>query len=308
MPGISYREGCFRLSIGALTLFCFHLPYFALASLLTTFNGLIGYVSLGVMWLCWFASGLASSVVIKYIGIRLTAILSCSFSVLFPLGNFYPSYPTLVIGSAFLGLGGGPIWTVILYYVNEAAELTSCYLQKDAKALISLFHGIVYMSYFTSALLGSLISSAFLLPSQLLATNTTGFNETGLCAVESDFIQTPAWSRYGLLVVSLAFSILAVIISILIRGTIPTCCHQQGFYDTSDESKPQNYKMILFKRLLEITLSPQYLLVFPISFLPGVNQGFFFGAFAQVYTYHMIKFQVSYGMKGQRVLKGVLID
>ena len=287
--GISRCEGYSRLIVGTTIHFLLHMPYFAMAGVLTSFNGLIGFVALGSMWLCWCVSQFVSSVTLKLIGMKCSFILTSILYTLFTLGNFYPTWLTLIGGSALMGVGGGIIWTAVLSYVTDAAKKMCLTTGKDARYVISRFHGIVHLGYCGSALIGSLISSAFLLPSQLLSiatfnsSNITELNETRFCDVETSFETTPEWATFGVLAVGLLSSITALLLSFCIKGSASLCYQPWSYYYISENKRKR--KKSFLKTYLRVTFHPRYNFAFLISFLSGLNQGFFFGKFSKVRVY-----------------------
>ncbi|KAM4695107.1 protein unc-93 homolog A-like [Discoglossus pictus] len=147
------------LSFGILLLYTAYMGLQTLQSSLNKIEGL-GVASLSVMYVSLSISSLLlPPLLIKKIGCKWTIVAAMFCFISYSLCNFYPSWPTLIISSILVGIGGGPLWasksTYITIIGNKYAELCG----KPTKDVVNQYFGMFFLICQTCRVWGNLISS-----------------------------------------------------------------------------------------------------------------------------------------------------
>ncbi|XP_040206649.1 protein unc-93 homolog A-like [Rana temporaria] len=269
------------LSFGILLLYTAYMGLQTLQSSLNRINGL-GVASLSVMYVSLSLSSLfLPPLLIKKIGCKWTIVASMFCFISYSLCNFYPSWPTLIISSVLVGLGGGPLWasksTYITIIGNKYAETCG----KLAKDVVNQYFGIFFLICQTCRVWGNLISSLV-----FHLTPNAGFdapNQTicgaGDCPAELTQSGNNTAGRpsntviYILLGSYTACGVLAVLLIIIFMDEIQAEKAQQ-------EDNTCSTLLAAFKHLRD----KRQCLLIPLTMFSGFEQGFIASDFTKSYV------------------------
>lgn len=168
--------------MGAVFFFIFT-SYLSLRNLQSSLNdvGGLGMYSLSCVYAFLFIGSIFTTTIVQRLRPKVAMVASMTGFLLYDLANFYPSFYTLVPASCAVGFCLAVIWTSqATYMANIAAsfaELTGAKVQN----VMSRFHGIFFVFFQSSQIVGGLISSLLLTSTPLLAStpNVTTSYENG---------------------------------------------------------------------------------------------------------------------------------
>ncbi|KAM8953536.1 protein unc-93 homolog A-like [Pelodytes ibericus] len=272
------------LSFGILLLYTAYMGLQTLQSSLNKIEGL-GVASLSVMYVTLSISSLLlPPLLIKKIGCKWTIVASMFCFITYSLCNFYPSWPTLIISSVLVGIGGGPLWasksTYITIIGNKYAEMCG----KSAKDLVNQYFGIFFFICQTCRVWGNLISSLIfnLTPAagSLEAANQTicGADDCPVVTAQSGN-STDGPSKtviYILLGSYTACGVLAVLMIILFLDKTQVDQEKNKDAETS-------FCATLLSALKHLRDKRQCLLI-PLTMFSGFEQGFIASDFTKSYV------------------------
>ncbi|XP_053315961.1 protein unc-93 homolog A-like [Spea bombifrons] len=272
------------LSFGILLLYTAYMGLQTLQSSLNKIQGL-GVASLSVMYVSLSISSLfLPPILIKKFGCKWTIVASMFCFISYSLCNFYPSWPTLIISSILVGIGGGPLWASKSIYItitgNKYAEMCG----KISKDVVNQYFGIFFFICQTCRVWGNLISSLIfhLTPN---AGSLDGSNQTVCGAADCPIESTQAGNTTGgpsktviyiLLGSYTACGVLAVLLIIL-------------FLDQNHGDKEKNtdngtsFCSTLLSALKHLRDKRQCLLI-PLTMFSGFEQGFIASDFTKSYV------------------------
>ncbi|XP_077148914.1 protein unc-93 homolog A-like isoform X2 [Ranitomeya variabilis] len=155
----SHLKNILILSFGILLLYTAYMGLQTLQSSLNNIEGL-GVASLSVMYVSLSLSSLLlPPLLIKKIGCKWTIVASMFCFISYSLCNFYPSWPTLIISSILVGLGGGPLWASKSTYITITGTKYAETCGKLSKDVVNQYFGIFFLICQTCRVWGNLISS-----------------------------------------------------------------------------------------------------------------------------------------------------
>ena len=170
VKAITYRN---LLGVTVSFFFCFS-SYVSLLSLQSSLNsdeglGLASLITLGVL----FSLGVFfSPSLIGLLGTKRSIICGYVAILIYTVSNYYPSWYTLIPGSAVGGFGAASVlWTGAYTHINSVAIKSALPLKEDPKYLISLFTGIFTLFYKAAYLPGNTVSSLVLFNSRPVNTS-----------------------------------------------------------------------------------------------------------------------------------------
>nr|XP_014344838.1 PREDICTED: protein unc-93 homolog A isoform X2 [Latimeria chalumnae] len=147
------------ISFGFLLLFTAYGGLQSLQSSLNSDAGL-GVASLSVIYGSLILSSMfLAPVLIKNLGCKWTMLVSMCCYVTYSLGNFYPSWYTLIPTSVILGLGGAPLWSAKCTYLTISGNQYARKTNKVGQDVINQYFGIFFLIFQSSGVWGNLISS-----------------------------------------------------------------------------------------------------------------------------------------------------
>ncbi|XP_067844455.1 protein unc-93 homolog A-like [Heptranchias perlo] len=147
------------VSFGFLMLFTAFGGLQSIQSSLNSDQGL-GLASLSVIYAALILSSMfLPPVMIKYLGCKWTIVISMCCYVTFSIGNFYPSWYTLIPTAIILGFGGAPLWSAKCTYLTICGNRNARMNNKIAENVINHYFGIFFLIFQSSAVWGNLMSS-----------------------------------------------------------------------------------------------------------------------------------------------------
>ncbi|XP_075057043.1 protein unc-93 homolog A-like [Mixophyes fleayi] len=155
----SHLKNILVLSFGILLLYTAYMGLQTLQSSMNTIEGL-GVASLSVMYVTLSLSSLfLPPLLIKKIGCKWTIVASMFCFISYSLCNFYSSWPTLIISSILVGIGGGPLWASKSTYITITGSKYAEACGKISKDVVNQYFGYFFLICQTCRVWGNLISS-----------------------------------------------------------------------------------------------------------------------------------------------------
>ncbi|XP_063773795.1 protein unc-93 homolog A-like [Pseudophryne corroboree] len=285
---IKHLKNLIIVSFGFLLLFTAYGGLQSLQSSLNPEKGL-GVASLSVIYGCLILSSLfLAPILIKKIGCKWTIVASMCCYITYSVGNFQANWYSIIITSAILGFGGGPLWTANSTYLttdgSRYAELTG----KKKIDVLNQYFGVFFLIYQTSGIWGNLISSLVLVQNhdKVVSENASyshcGATNCPASSVGSSNITVSSTGvsdnlRYTLMGIYTGCGVLAVLLIVIFLEQI----------DLKEELKNDEVQPSIWKALLSTILQLKDLrqcLLIPITMVFGFQQGFLSSDFTQAYV------------------------
>ncbi|XP_073529499.1 protein unc-93 homolog A-like isoform X4 [Phyllobates terribilis] len=147
------------VSFGFLLLFTAFGGLQSLQSSLNADEGL-GVASLSIIYGALIISSVfVPPILIKKIGCKWTIVASMCCYITYSLGNFYPSWYTLIPTSVILGFGGAPLWAAKCTYLTVSGNRYAEKVGKVGKDIVNQYFGLFFLIFQSSGVWGNLISS-----------------------------------------------------------------------------------------------------------------------------------------------------
>ncbi|XP_041064955.1 protein unc-93 homolog A [Carcharodon carcharias] len=147
------------VSFGFLLLFTAFGGLQSIQSSLNSDRGL-GLASLSVIYAALILSSMfLPPIMIKYFGCKWTIVISMCCYVTFTIGNFYPSWYTLIPTAIILGTGGAPLWSAKCTYLTTCGYRYAKNHNKIGENIVNHYFGIFFLIFQSSAVWGNLLSS-----------------------------------------------------------------------------------------------------------------------------------------------------
>jgi hypothetical protein len=259
----------------------------------------LGTASLAVIYAALVVSCMfVPTLMIKKLTVKWTMVVSIFCYSTYIAAQFHPQFYTLIPGAIILGLGAAPMWSAKCTYLSQVGNIYGELTSQPVEPIIVKFFGIFFLFFQSSSIWGNLISSAVLglkengngtelkevvpdlskcginyCPAVSVETNSTGEEETD---EDSNF----SASRYQLFILAgvyLACSILSAVVVALFVDPLS----KYGEADREDAKEKRSGVQLLvatFKHMKK----PYQLLIIPLTFWSGVEQGFFGADFTAV--------------------------
>ncbi|XP_044146804.1 protein unc-93 homolog A-like [Bufo gargarizans] len=285
---IKHLKNIIIISFGFLLLFTAYGGLQALQSSLNPEKGL-GVASLSVVYGCLILSSIfLPPIMIKKIGCKWTMVISMCCYITYSIGNFKPNWYSLLITSAILGIGGGPLWASKCTYLTISGITYAKQTGKERMDIVNQYFGLFFLIYQSSGIWGNLISSLVLNqnPNKVVTNNTNytycGANNCPTSTEELSNTTTPASGvsetvRYTLMGIYTASGVIAVLLIVIFLDHI----------DLSEETKEQTDEPTIWNSLLgtlqQLKDIRQCLLI-PLTMFSGFQQGFLSSDYTKAYV------------------------
>jgi MFS family permease len=144
-------------------------------------NGGLGMYSLSCVYAFLFIGSIFTTTIVQRLRPKVAMVVSTSGFLLYNLANFYPSFYTLVPASCAVGFSLAVIWTSQATYMANIAASFAELTGNKVQNIMSKFHGIFFMFFQSSQIVGGLISSLLLTsaPLPVETSNATTFYDNG---------------------------------------------------------------------------------------------------------------------------------
>ena len=234
------------------------------------------------------------SILISSLSVKWTMV-ACVFSYSsYIAAQFSPQFWTLLPTGVLVGLGAAPLWSAKCSYLTQAANRLALLEGARPETVLAKFFGIFFFFFQCNSILGNIISSVVLSPgnssftgltdSQMLhcgsnycpeyveiATNVTEDGE-----ITNNNFKTDITKIYTMAGIYLACSISAgLLIAILVDPLKRFLPGQEG----EGEGRPGCWLLVATVRQLK---DRRQLLLVPLTFWSGLEQGFFGADFTAV--------------------------
>ncbi|KAM4694034.1 protein unc-93 homolog A-like isoform 1-T2 [Discoglossus pictus] len=281
----NYLKNILVVSFGFLLLFTAFGGLQSLQSSLNADKGL-GVASLSIIYGALIISSMfVPPILIKKIGCKWTIVASMCCYITYSLGNFYPSWYTLIPTSMILGFGGAPLWAAKCTYLTESGNRYAEKAGKVGKDIINQYFGLFFLIFQSSGVWGNLISSLIFGQTPNAETNVNYSNYTHCgandCPVEVTSNGNDTISRsliYTLLGVYTGSGVLAVILVALFLENLDIK-HGLDKHETGEES----IWMKSVETIRQLKDKRQCLLI-PLTMFSGFEQGYLAGDYTKSYV------------------------
>ncbi|XP_065916825.1 protein unc-93 homolog A-like isoform X2 [Dysidea avara] len=238
----------------------------------------VGLISLTVIYVFFVMSTISANMVVKAIGTKYTIVIVFMCHAVYVACNFYPSYFTLIPGSALLGLVSGPLWTSVTVYIAELATAYALHRNIPVSNVVSYFNGIFFVFFFASFITGNVISSVVYFAFQ--TDRDLDSNVTDVCIdSNSDSVHKPQVEEYIIIGIYQLQDIVGVCVAVFLLSKLPET--------TALGNLCSNKTIALFKTCLK-QFGRQFFSL--KSFLPvglvcanATDMGYLYGTFTLVY-------------------------
>ncbi|XP_069811635.1 protein unc-93 homolog A-like isoform X2 [Dendropsophus ebraccatus] len=177
------------VSFGFLLLFTAFGGLQSLQSSLNADEGL-GVASLSIIYGALIISSMfVPPILIKKIGCKWTIVASMCCYITYSLGNFYPSWYTLIPTSVILGFGGAPLWAAKCTYLTVSGNRYAEKVGKAGKDIVNQYFGLFFLMFQSSGVWGNLISSLIFGQTPDAGYNTSFTNYTHCGANDCPYIE-----------------------------------------------------------------------------------------------------------------------
>jgi len=237
------------------------------------------------------------SILIKKLKVKWTLVV-CIFSYsTYIAAMFYPEFYTLVPTAIILGMGAAPMWSAKCTYLTQVAHRFAGLDGIDAEPIVVKFFGIFFFFFQCNSIIGSIISTSVLssgkttdyedisdelmskcgsafCPAQLVAasniTLTADAASTTENLGENENFKTPLSQIYTMAGIYLVCSFSAAVIVALFVDPLTRF---------GEEERKEGRPALTGKQLLVATFkhmkNKKQLLIIPLTFWSGIEQGFF---------------------------------
>ncbi|XP_016083372.2 protein unc-93 homolog A [Ornithorhynchus anatinus] len=274
------------VSLGFLLLFTAYGGLQSLQSSLNQEEGL-GVTALSVLYGALILSSMfLPPMLIKKFGCKWTIVVSMCCYIAFSLGNFYPSWYTLIPTSMILGLGGAPLWSAKCTYLTISGNEYARRAGKIGRNVVNQYFGIFFLLFQSSGVWGNLISSLIFAQSP-----TQGINpeeQLKYCGasdcptttnVSTNSTQRPPQDLvYTLLGVYTGSGVLAVLLVAIFLDPI-----NDNPPEKTGEKKKDSFWGTFLETFQQLKDKRQCLLI-PLTMYSGFEQGFLSGDYTKSYV------------------------
>lgn len=170
-----------NLIVMGMVFFFLFTSYLSLRNLQSSLNdvGGLGMYSLSCVYAFLFIGSIFTTTIVQRLRPKVAMVLSTTGFLLYDLANFYPSFYTLPPASCAVGFSLAVIWTSQATYMANIAASFAELTGNKVQNIMSKFHGIFFMFFQSSQIVGGLISSLLLTSSPLPDSNITTFYDSG---------------------------------------------------------------------------------------------------------------------------------
>ncbi|MEE6475338.1 hypothetical protein FKM82_010717 [Ascaphus truei] len=250
----------------------------------------LGVASLSVIYGALIISSMfIPPILIKKIGCKWTIVASMCCYVTYSLGNFYPSWYSLIPTSVILGFGGAPLWAAKCTYLTLSGNRYAEKAGKVGKDIVNQYFGLFFLIFQSSGVWGNLISSLIFGQTPNAGYNVSVSNYTHCGANDCPNVDissgnvtsstNPTRSLiYTLLGIYTGSGVLAVaLISVFLDNIDLKNEHHK------DEIKEESFWKKILETLLQLRDKRQCLLI-PLTMYSGFEQGFLAGDYTKSYV------------------------
>lgn len=171
-----------NLIVMGMVFFFLFTSYLSLRNLQSSLNdvGGLGMYSLSCVYAFLFIGSIFTTTIVQRLRPKVAMVLSTTGFLLYDLANFYPSFYTLPPASCAVGFSLAVIWTSQATYMANIAASFAELTGNKVQNIMSKFHGIFFMFFQSSQIVGGLISSLLLTSNPLpdLTPNITTFYDS----------------------------------------------------------------------------------------------------------------------------------
>lgn len=274
------------VSLGFLLLFTAFGGLQSLQSSLNADEGL-GVASLSIIYAALIISSMfVPPILIKTLGCKWTITASMCCYVAYSLGNFLPSWYTLIPTSVILGLGGAPLWAAKCTYLTVSGNNYAAKAGKVGKDMVNQYFGVFFLLFQSSGVWGNLISSLIFGQSPTGGPQNSNYTHCGAGDCPGAVVATGNDTRpdrptdtliYTLLGIYTGSGVLAVALIAIFLDQIDV---EEGKSKEESEQPVMTTVLATFRQLTDI----RQILLIPLTMYSGFEQGFLSGDYTKSYV------------------------
>ncbi|XP_075056800.1 protein unc-93 homolog A-like isoform X1 [Mixophyes fleayi] len=283
-----YLKNILVVSFGFLLLYTAFGGLQSLQSSLNADEGL-GVASLSVIYGAHIISSMfIPPIMIKKIGYKWTIVVSMCCYITYSLGNFYPSWYTLIPTSVILGFGGAPLWAAKCTYLTESGNRYAEKVGKVGKDIVNQYFGLFFLIFQSSGVWGNLISSLIFGQTPdadcLSESNYTHCGANDCPYVNVSYVNSTSSKRpsdsliYTLLGIYTGSGILAILLVSIFLDNIDLKKEPK-----KEDIKNETFWIKILAPLRHLRDKRQCLLI-PLTMWSGFEQGFLAGDYTKSYV------------------------
>ena len=235
------------------------------------------------------------SILIKYLKVKWTLVVCIFCYSTYMAAQFYPQFYTLIPTAFILGLGAAPMWSAKCTYLNQVAHKMAQLEGVATELVVVKFFAIFFFFFQCNSIIGNIISTSVLSSGLDTASSLTDddikFCGSSFCSGQArssaeknetdtnDNFQTDITKIYIIAAIYLACSIAA---ALLVAFLVDPLSRFESTDERRDRSPSTGLQLLVatFRQMMK----KEQILVIPITFWSGIEQGFFGADFTAVST------------------------
>ena len=252
--------------------------FYGLSSLATSFNDLLGSLSLACVYVGFLTSVFVTSSLMNILGAKTCAVSSGFCALVYSASYFYPSWYTLIPSSLVMGVGYGLLYAASGTIKNDEVQKCAEHWKVDPltyqgrfSAIMSSF-GMGVSSFLAGGISISILSS-FNSNSTLPVQDSCAVNDSNMA---QSTVSVDPKTYYTLVGTMTGVSLLSIATLSIMRGAAYHQCRVCSIGLKEALRTTVTYSVKVFKQVS----TPAYMLVLPLR----MNQGFMIAYVAGVFT------------------------
>ena len=247
--------------------------FIGIQSLQSSLNATLGIASLSLTYVFYLIVGFFTPAIVRLLTTKYALLFGYICHLIYIITNYFPEFYTLVPSSVLLGLGSGPVWAGLSTHLATTAITLAPHVMEPIDLLIAKFTGIFFFIFQLTQIVGNTVSSLTLFP---YGANNTGVLPETCDNLESQNVQERKF--FILISIYVFLDILGILVLLLFVSKVPSDAPFMG-----KTSKVRHYLVEPFKDVIRILRNWKMLLLGPLSLYNGMEMGFAFGSFTEVW-------------------------
>ena len=263
--------------------------FYGLSSLATSFNDLLGSLSLACVYVGFLTSVFVTSSLMNILGAKTCAVSSGFCALVYSASYFYPSWYTLIPSSLVMGVGYGLLFAASGAIKNDEVRKCVEHWKVDSDTYQGRFSAIIIALGLGTAMSISGLISFFILS----FTDVHHSRPNGTC-MAVDFANTSLAGNtnntthhssvmspmvyYVLVAILTAVSLLCILTMSVMRGATYHPCRVRSFGLKEALRSSATHAV----KVVKLAFTPAYGLVLPLRMNHGFLTAYFFGVFTKV--------------------------
>ena len=228
-----------------------------------------------------FTKLFVSGVLVHTLGSKYSSCIGYALHLFYIAANYYPSWYTLIPGSAICGIGNGIMWVSVEVHLSQSARSHATLLNKSPNNLIGLFMGALIFSMKAGQVYGGLTSSIVLFT---FTPNVSIIEEDNSSCTNTEAQYAEQDSLYYILVsIYVIVTVIGIMIALIVMDSYPT-----DMKFVSLKRGCQEYFIQPFNNVLTVVIMWKMMLLLPFLFVTGSTGAYFLASFSNVRYYNCV--------------------